>query len=515
MSATWREGLRDYQLRMICEARDLWRSGKRRIGVFSATGTGKTRVMGGFARMWVGAGYRVLVLEDRIEMIDQTVQAFAAVGLEAGAVQGQRGQWQQKLLVATAQTISRRKDELVAWVGDGPALLMVDEDHDTGWTAAAGWLYELWQRLAMGVVLHITATPFRLSPTEGYDKQCDAFVAGMTTAQAQAHGWLVQDRYELVDCDLSGVKLAKTGEYELEQQEVALAQVTPIQAVVQAWRRVAADRLTLVFAVSVRHAQALAAAFGGLAIWGDMPTAEREAALAAFRAGRCRVLCNVGIAIKGLDIPAIGCVVLAMMTESRAAHLQRIGRGLRLAPGKQDCIIIDQGGNVGRHGRACDLAEYTLTRSRKKGDMPGAAEAADMPMRDRPCEFCGSVVPARVRACWRCGNWVPPAWEKIVVWPAGLEGARFGVEQRRNGFLKVLARGDSFKNVPARIVAVRELRNGRHALRAIVRHPAVQTPFYLRWLGQPLEKGAQVTISGEIQRYEYSAWCCIGVEVRS
>ncbi|MFP3339595.1 helicase-related protein, partial [Micrococcus sp. SIMBA_131] len=76
----------------------------------------------------------------------------------------------------------------------------------------------------------------------------------------------------------------------------------------------------------------------------------RTETINAFRRGEIKVLCNVAVLTKGFDAPETGCVVLARPTKSLMLHIQMIGRGLRTADGKQDCIIIDHAGNCLRNG---------------------------------------------------------------------------------------------------------------------------------------------------------------------
>ncbi|KAJ1942746.1 DEAD DEAH box helicase [Kickxella alabastrina] len=118
-------------------------------------------------------------------------------------------------------------------------------------------------------------------------------------------------------------------------------------AVVKAHQTLAAGRRsTLVFAVDVRHAKDLALAFvhfgvPAAAVLGTTPVAERERLLAEFRAGTLGVLVNCGILTEGTDIPNIDCIMMARPTKSAVLFQQMIGRGMRLFPGKADCLVVD------------------------------------------------------------------------------------------------------------------------------------------------------------------------------
>jgi len=115
------------------------------------------------------------------------------------------------------------------------------------------------------------------------------------------------------------------------------------------------DRRTILFAVDVAHARALADVLGryrpgiACAVDGSASAEERARALADFRAGRFQVLVNCALFTEGFDEPTVGCVAVARPTKSRALYAQMVGRGTRLAPGKTDCLVLDFAGNAGRH----------------------------------------------------------------------------------------------------------------------------------------------------------------------
>ena len=74
---------------------------------------------------------------------------------------------------------------------------------------------------------------------------------------------------------------------------------------------------------------------------------------------------------EGFDVPEISCVIPARPTQSKALYFQQVGRGLRPAPDKTDCLILDQSGNVLRHGFIEDLESVELTPSSQKEKKPG------------------------------------------------------------------------------------------------------------------------------------------------
>jgi hypothetical protein len=82
---------------------------------------------------------------------------------------------------------------------------------------------------------------------------------------------------------------------------------------------------------------------------GTTPPALRQSSLKGFRDGDITVLCNVGLFTEGTDLPSIACVILGRPTSSASLYQQMVGRGLRLHPGKRDCVVLDVTGVTGRH----------------------------------------------------------------------------------------------------------------------------------------------------------------------
>lgn len=136
------------------------------------------------------------------------------------------------------------------------------------------------------------------------------------------------------------------------------------------------------------------------------PDPERRRIFAPFRAEGIQVLCNCNLASYRFDLPELSCVVLARPTKSLVLFLQMIGRGLRPAPGKQDCLILDHAGNVHRHGFATAQRCWTLD-----GDWalagPGAKDGRPEPteLRTITCADCSAVFSGS-RVCPECG-WSP------------------------------------------------------------------------------------------------------------
>jgi DNA repair protein RadD len=128
---------------------------------------------------------------------------------------------------------------------------------------------------------------------------------------------------------------------------------------------------------------------------GETPTAERDATLKAFRDGDLRFLCNVNVLTTGFDAPGIDCVAMLRPTMSAGLYYQMVGRGFRLNPGKANCLVLDFGGNVLRHGPVDAIR--IQERSGGQGEAPA-----------KECPSCHVVIAAGYAICPQCGFEFPP-----------------------------------------------------------------------------------------------------------
>lgn len=204
-----------------------------------------------------------------------------------------------------------------------------------------------------------------------------------------------------VDSDFSSIAV-KRGEFDQGQLEAFMSEdVRVATAVSDILHRAGPRKKVIVFASGVAHGakvaeflrdQAEAGSVGE--IYGDTPADKRAELVKAFRDGDLRILVNVDVLTLGFDAPNVDCVALMRATMSPGLYYQMVGRGFRIAPGKTDCLVLDFGGNVVRHGPVDVLAP----EDRKDGR---AGEDAEAPA--KKCPECCLIVAAAVTACPECG----------------------------------------------------------------------------------------------------------------
>src|SRR5262249_45525244 len=159
-------------------------------------------------------------------------------------------------------------------------------------------------------------------------------------------------------------------------------------------------RSWLVFCSGVEHATHVAAALRGrgvscATIFGDTPPAERDRTIAAFKRGEIRALASMGVLTTGFNAPSVDLIAMLRPTKSVGLYVQMVGRGTRLAPGKQNCLVLDFAGNVARHGPV-DAVK------------PARSAEGDGPPPSKVCPDCDSIVAAAARQCPDCGHQFPP-----------------------------------------------------------------------------------------------------------
>lgn len=372
--------LRPYQSEAIEACRAEYRAGKRRVLLQASTGAGKTVIAAAIVAAAVAKGRRVLYVCHRGEIIAQTAAKLRAEGLAPVMLTAGRREV-GPLTLASAQTLARR---------EVPAadLVVVDEAHV---------MHEASRRVLAALpaahVLCLTATPAR---TDGrpLSDLADAIVQGPPMAWLIAQGYLVPATvYAAPSPDLHDVPI-RGGEYAQGPAEHAHRRL--VGTVAAEWAAHCRGLRTILFASGVAHSRecvaALTAAGARAAhVDGATPAAERADLFAALRAGALDVLCNVGIAIEGLDIPEIEAVYWARSTASVAVWLQGCGRGMRPSPGKKRLIIVDGGGNVYRHGLPAAPRMWTL-----HGRVPVVRQTL------RTCAACLAVW-SDPGPCPRCG----------------------------------------------------------------------------------------------------------------
>lgn len=385
---------RDYQLRAVD---DLSRELTRNPILVIPTGGGKTFV----ASLLIDQlRLRTLWIAHRRELISQAAQRLTACGLRCGVIAaGYPEQRSAPVQVGSIQTLVRRQLP--------PAdLVVVDECHH----ARAGQYRKVLDEYPGIPVVGLTATPFRLDGKGLGDVGFGAIVVAAWPDELVAQGSLVEPVvYAPAVPDLAGVRMHH-GDYSEAALHDALDRPHLVGDIVETWRRLAAGRRTVVFAVDVQHSQHVVSEFGRAGVRaehidGSTSVTQRDATLHRLRIGYTTVVSQCMVLTEGWDLPALEVAVLARPTASLCLHLQQIGRICRAAPDKTGALVLDHAGNHLRLGTMTQRLEYTLGDVESASRRRGAEEGEP---RMKRCPQCYLIVSPSAQEC-SCGyQWPAP-----------------------------------------------------------------------------------------------------------
>jgi len=170
--------------------------------------------------------------------------------------------------------------------------------------------------------------------------------------QAMRDGWISPIRGFRVETKVDISKVSVSKDFNRKELEDAIVGSNRNEIIFNKWKEVASTRKTLIFCVSVAHAFEVRDYYRLQDVKCDTLVAsskDREEINENFRNGVTQVMTAVRVPTEGWDIPDVSCIISAAPTMSWPLYVQEIGRGTRLAPGKEDLIVIDVVDNTDRH----------------------------------------------------------------------------------------------------------------------------------------------------------------------
>lgn len=446
--------LRPYQRQAIDLAYQRVSEGHRPI-ICAPTGSGKTVIAGHMANEAIQAGKRVLWMTGREEILRQTFATFNQIcgPGKVGILMGTERPWwfYPEVTVASWDTLKARWDKSDTW--HIPAdVVLVDECHLSLSEKMSETIMPHYQSK---MVVGLTATPARRTG-RGLGAYYTRIIQVRTVQQLIDEGFLAPCEYWAgAHVDVSQLHVdRKTNDYQDKELATASMDGKLIGDIVDNWLRLARDRHTIVFAVNIAHAQALAERFQAAGISSDVIHSKmvhdtRREITRQFRERRVQVLVNVGIATYGFDCPSISCVVLGRSTKSIVLHHQMIGRGIRPKPDGGYCMVLDHADNVRRLGCVEDEIRWRLSEGKeaaanttREGDPTRNKPPAAPPTECGQCHYVFS----RSRQCPKCGWEKPAASRDIETIEAELVKVRkaksdFKLEQQDKRAWYLMARG--------------------------------------------------------------------------
>lgn len=430
--------LRPYQQAAIDALFAWWSAGRQGEDplVCLPTAAGKTVIFSALIKrlMHDYPGVSVLILAHRKELISQAEAKLKSVWPEApcGVYAASLGRREiRPITIASRDTIARVIDAVGQFT-----FVIIDEAHrmsvkDEGrYRKLVGALRAQYEDL---VVIGFTATPFRLGQGRIYGPGKPfadlAYRVGMLDLIKQ--GYLspltsMAPRAGTIDTD--GVKTT-AGDFNERELEARATAEGIIDAAIDEWQETAyrsGRKASVFFCVSILHAELVKEGLirRGIAadcVTGATPDGERARILRDFDAGDFPALCNVGVLTEGWDCPRTDCIVLLRPTQSSALYVQMVGRGLRLFPGKDDCLILDFGGNIERLGPVDQADEKEPRKNKRKTEQ------------EAPYRRCGDWDPNAQDFIGGCGHKNPAAAVKCEA--CGKLFVRHEPEAKRGGLI--------------------------------------------------------------------------------
>jgi len=373
------------------------------------TASGKSLVLAAFIRetleQWPNE--RLLVVTHVKELIQQDYKELMGLWPEAPAgiysAGLKRREAQAQVLFCGIQSIHKRAEELGAC-----DLILVDESHliprssDTMYRRFIESMAALNDQVK---IIGLTATHYRLDSgllTEGDNRVFTDIAYEVPVKRLIDEKWLcpLVTKAPTTELDVSGVHM-RGGDYIAGELAAAVDRSEINSAVVREIVHYGRDRKSwLIFCSGIEHAKNIRNALRILGITsetvsGETNAMERDFILSEFKAGRIRAVTNCDILTTGFNHPGIDLIAFLRPTQSTGLYVQMAGRGMRNAPGKSNCVILDFSGNIQRHG-PIDLVEPKTSSRNGNGKAPV-----------KTCPNCRTVLHNRVGVCPECGHKFP------------------------------------------------------------------------------------------------------------
>lgn len=398
--------LRPYQSSAVDATWEYLRTTASNPLIVLPTGAGKTLVIAELCRAavqdWNG---RVMVLAHVRELLAQGMDKLQvyAPELEVGAYSaglGKRDRFAQ-VIFAGIQSVAKKAHSFPP-----PDLLLIDEAHRVGLKDDGiyrNFITDLKRYNPRLRVIGLSATPYRLqgqaTPVCGAEYVFQDICYEANVADLIRDGYLCPLTSRAgVSPDLSSVHV-RGGEY-IEKELAAAFMPLVNRTVEDMLERTEGRRAGVLFCVNVEHATAVRDALtergeSAAMVSGKTKKKERDAIIADFNAGKYRWIVNVNVLTEGFDAPHIDVVAMLRATKSAGLYVQMIGRGLRLADGKANCLVLDYSGNTLTHGPIDQI------KVRKKHGTFGQEEV--VVGRSKQCPECEALMANGVRECAECG----------------------------------------------------------------------------------------------------------------
>ena len=346
--------LREYQQEALRNLQ-VMRENKESIALlYQATGTGKTVTAVMDAK---SVGGRTLFVAHTMELVNQAYQTFQALwkGASVGKFADSVKELNKDIVCGSIQSIALNLD---MFKEDDFDYIIIDEAHH----ATADTYQKVLAYFKPKFLLGLTATPERADDTNILEIFKNT-AHKLDIRTAVEIGALVDVRCIRIhtNIDMTQVRFNSV-QYNVRDLDIKICVTERNALIVKTWLDYVKDKRTVVFCVSVKHAEQIAALFkekgvSAEVVSASMKTSERNELLAKFSKGELKVLCACDLLNEGWDCPETEVLFMARPTMSKVLYTQQLGRGMRLSEGKEYLMVFDFVDNAGQYN-----APYSLHR---------------------------------------------------------------------------------------------------------------------------------------------------------
>jgi DNA repair protein RadD len=400
--------LRDYQERAIKLLYSWLSTHQGNPCIVAPTGSGKSHIIAGLCKdvMTRWPASRILILSHVKELLQQDAEKIMLAWPEAPLGIYSAGMNCRDvglpLTVAGIQSV-RDKAAMLGFID----ICIVDEAHLISAKAEGGYRTLIAALAAINPnmrVIGLTATPYRLGHglISEHGALFDGLIEPVKIEELVARGFLAPLRSKLPETLISVDGVAKRGGEFVESELQAKVNNKDDNAriVDEVIKRSKGRKAWLFFCTGINHAYAIRDALtdrgvSAETVTGTTPIPERNRILSDYKAGRITALTNMDVLTTGFDYPGIDLIAMCRPTMSPGLYAQMAGRGMRIAPGKEDCLVLDFAGNVKRHGPIT-----CVQPPRHNG--PGTGDA---PV--KVCPECDELMHTSIKVCPACGYEFP------------------------------------------------------------------------------------------------------------
>ncbi len=401
--------LRDYQKKDVKELKVELKGGNKHVLYGACTSYGKSVVIGHLVKKDVKNKKKVLVIAPRRKLVKQLTETLKhhAPNIIMGA--GSSTTMGSNVSIASTATLSRRlKKHGKAYLGKLDKVY-IDEAHINFDSPSMKQLVDLYWDKAVWVGFSATPIDERGYRLEGWDRTIynnqvqDLLEMGMLTPVKV----MVEETPEgLADVGKMG------GDYNEKELSNFMNDAGKVANVFEIWLKYAKNRKTMIFAVTIQHAESIKEKFevNGIKVaivHSKMSEAEEEQHMLAFSNDEVTVMINVGKLSTGYDEPSVDCLLIARPTKSLRLMLQIWGRIYRLFKGKTEGLILDLAGNIQEHGYPTERRNFNLEKpSKKKGgemlDTEHKCESCKVNFHMRDCKRTVKETEMETLTTWYC-----------------------------------------------------------------------------------------------------------------